>query len=69
MRRVLVVGATEPRVQRRELQIACLPWGKVGKGFTLADYDTLIIDLTSIEEMDAVDWQAFENSLNRETFI
>ena len=69
MRRVIILGASAPRVEGRDLRIDCLPWTNVGKGFNLLDYDTLIVNLLSIENPEQIDWEAFDKSLHREVFL
>lgn len=49
--------------------IDCRPWGSLDRGFNLLDYDTLIVDLLSIESPESINWDVFSASLNRDVFL
>jgi hypothetical protein len=66
-KKIAVIGAPEPRYESREVRVECLPWNRLKKITNLSDYDTIILDLLSLEDPSKLDGSTFRKVLDVRT--
>lgn len=64
MEKIALIGALGYQRQSADLQLDCFPWDKVADIGNLRDYDVVLLDLLSLEQVTTVDWSSLFNSLN-----
>lgn len=63
-KKIAVIGASGPRYESREVRVEYFPWHRLKKVSNLADYDAVVIDLLSPQDMEGLDGGALRKVLN-----
>jgi len=65
-KKIALIGAQGYQRQSADLQLDCFPWHKVSDIPNLRDYDVVLLDLLSLDQVGTadVDWSSFFDGLN-----
>lgn len=66
-RRVAILGAEGLRSSNVDITLDSFPWSDVGRIANLSDYNTVILNLLPIAEVQNIDWGRFVNVLDVQT--
>lgn len=65
--RIALIGAAGFGMKSDDYQIECFPWRDVKRLKNIKDFDGIIIDLTSSEDVSPEEWSSFFEALNART--
>jgi len=68
-KKIVVIGASGPQYESREVRVECFPWNRLKKLTNLADYDVVILDLSSMTDQTLQDGETVENVLNERSVL
>jgi len=68
-KKILVVTNAMPPKVSTSWKVVSIPWNKLDRLPNLSDFDVLVIDLSSCENRDSVDWETLAQKLSTRTFF
>jgi hypothetical protein len=68
-RKIALIGATGYEYGSPEARVECFTWDRLKKADNLADYDVLVLNLLSVEDMGSLDADAIGGALSVRTML
>lgn len=64
MGKIAIIGARGFQQRDEDVCIECFAWNKLSKIRNLRDYDTVLLNLLSIQDKEVINWAEFRKNLN-----